>query len=146
MAAQSQEVALPGSAAGLSPPAASETLPSLLAWVGNKSLLSRAGVLITWEWWDRPRCSVGAEEVAGTGRASPGIWEVSGGSQGLWHCDHHESPVGLTQHPLAGLKLFCPVGLPGYTSLPSLLPANSPKDKQHRRQVWDCTFFPQKGV
>lgn len=46
VAAQSQEVALPGSASGLASPAASEPLSSLLASVGNKSLLlSKVGGL-----------------------------------------------------------------------------------------------------
>lgn len=94
MAAQSQEVALPGSASGLAPPAASEPVSSLSASLGNKTLLSRAGGLDNLGMVGRggwPHCSVRAEEVSGMGRACsgasgdpPGVCEGSAGCRGLW--------------------------------------------------------------
>lgn len=111
MAAQSQEVALPGSTSGLAPPDASEPVWSLLASVGNESLLL-CKACITWECWDRPGLALLLRGCRGGGqdgsyllwqleRFSWGSWRCLEGAEGSGDCDHHESPVGLTQHPLA---------------------------------------------
>lgn len=56
-------MALPGSASGLAPPAASEPVSSLLASVGNKSLLCKAEGLD----------NLGMVGQAGAGPAAPGV-------------------------------------------------------------------------
>lgn len=72
----------------------------------------------------------------GGSRDSPGSWEGSGGIRGDLGPPRVSCWLNSTSLDSTSLLSWCT-----WASFPSLLPVNSPKEKQHRHQEWDWTFF-----